>query len=342
MATNASAGAGTGGATLDSTIHETWDSAVTLLHGSTANHFVCCGFMVVSATFALVGILMMTAGIEVASSLMVVSMLFLLSQAFTIAKLSRDRYIANMAMSDPTVPKCMQVFLPTREYIAQVFVFFIVSLVSALYSLTQVVPFNSTWYPFGLLALIWLLVASLCLSKSVRDRRDANAWASTTDTHMKQTQMKHVLDVCSGSMEYHILVWLAFASALFFVMFFIWGGWIELALERKGFLSMCVVFSAISCFHMAKLVRDRGDPAKCAELRKQIPFQAMVAGSFALSILIPLVSICAMNLPNEQLLFLLVGQLMTLNTTLNVAKTVRDKQEMQNLREKMSVGGFIV
>jgi len=93
---------------------------------------------------------------------------------------------------------------------------------------------------------------------------------------------------------------------------------------------------------MAKLVRDRGDPAKCAELRKQIPFQAMVAGSFALSILIPLVSICAMNLPNEQLLFLLVGQLMTLNTTLNVAKTVRDKQEMQNLREKMSVGGFIV
>jgi len=93
---------------------------------------------------------------------------------------------------------------------------------------------------------------------------------------------------------------------------------------------------------MAKLVRDRSDPIKNEEMQKQLPFQAMVVGSFALSILIPLVSVCLMNLSNEQLLFLLVGQLMTSNTTLNVAKTVRDKQEMQKLREQLSVSGFIV
>merc|ERR1719235_2160274 len=118
-------------------------------------------------------------------------------------------------------------------------------------------------------------------------------------------------------------------------MVFIWNGWIHLALERKGFLSICVIFNASSCFHMAKLVRDRNDLTKLVELQKQLPFQAMVVASFALSLAIPIVSICMMNLEPEQTLFLLVGQFMTTNTTLNVAKTVRDKQEMQKLREEL-------
>jgi hypothetical protein len=322
-------------------IDRSWDAAVALLHGSQANHFLCCGSLVLSATFTVVGFVMMTEGHRIARNLMIVSMIFLLSQAFSVAKLSRDRYMAKMATSDPTVPKSWHVFLPTKAYIVQVLVFTAASLFSAVLSMMQI-QVNPSWYGFGFLALIWLLVASLCLSKSARDRRDANAWASATATHLKQLQMKHVLNVCAGSLEYRVLVWVAFISAICFFMVFTWAGWIELALERRGFLSICVLFHANSCFHMAKLVRDRGDPVKSAELQKQLPFQAMVIASFVISLMVPLVSICMMNLEAEKTLFLLVGQLMTTNTTLNVAKTVRDKQEMQKLHEQLSYGGFIV
>merc|ERR1712025_313025 len=187
-----------------------------------------------------------------------------------------------MAMSDSTVPRSMQIFLPTKEYVAQVIMFFAASLICAVFSLTQV-QVKPAWYGFGLLSLIWLLVASLCLSKSVRDRRDANAWALSTSTHVKQMQIKHVLNVCAGSLEYRVLVWVAFVTALFFIMFFIWAGWIELAIERRGLLSICIIFSVTSCFHIAKLVRDRADPAKYADLQKQLPYQAMIVASFTAS-----------------------------------------------------------
>merc|ERR1712134_246481 len=80
----------------------------------------------------------------------------------------------------------------------------------------------------------------------------------------------------------------------------IWAGWIELAIECKGLLSISIVFSVTSCFHMAKLVRDRADPAKYADLQKQLPYQAMIVASFAASLLIPLVAIFSMNLEKEK------------------------------------------
>merc|ERR1719313_1541391 len=99
---------------------------------------------------------MMTEGKRLAGNLLIISMVFLLSQAFTIAKLSRDRYMANMAMSDPTVPPSMKVFLPTKGYVAQVLFFSLASIAAAIYSLTEV-HVSASWYGFGLLALIWLL-----------------------------------------------------------------------------------------------------------------------------------------------------------------------------------------
>lgn len=322
-------------------IDQSWDSAVALLRGSKANFCLCCGAMVASAIFTVVGCQMMTSGDTVASNLMIVSMTFLVSQAFNVAKLSRDRYMARMALEDPSVPKSMHVFIPTKGYIAQTLAFTLASLVFAMYSLFAI-QVELAWSGFGILSLLWLLVASLCLSKAVRDRRDAFAWSSTSSTHIKQSQMKHVLNVCAGSLEYRVLVWVAFLGALCFMMIFIWTGWMELALERRAFLSICIIFHANSCFHMAKLVRDRADPAKLEDLQKNLPFQAMVVVSFGLSFMIPVGAICAMGLEAEQTLFLLVGQFMTMNTTLNVAKTVRDKQEMEKLRDQLSTGGFIV
>jgi len=49
-----------------------------------------------------------------------------------------------------------------------------------------------------------------------------------------------------------------------------------------------------------------------------------------------------MGLDEKQLLFQLTGQLMTTNTTLNLAKVVRDRLEMSKLREDLTNQGYVV
>merc|ERR1711924_51876 len=121
------------------------------------------------------------------------------------------------------------------------------------------------------------------------------------------------------------LVYVSFFAAIGFTLGFTWSSWMNMAIERRGFLSLGVIFHASSCFHMAKLGRARNDEFKLMELSKQVPYQIMVIASFLLSWLLPLVGVCMMGLDKEQLLFQLTGQLMTTNTTLSLAKVVRDK-----------------
>jgi len=246
-----------------------------------------------------------------------------------------------MALKDPTVPESMKVFVPTRAYHAQVVLFFLIAVGGCLYSLSEI-EVDSLWYGFGVLDLLWLLFAVFAFSKSVRDRHNAASWSKTIHTHAKQNQLRHVFQECAGTLEYRVLSLLAFLAALGFSLGFIWTSWMGLAIERRGFLSVGLIFHANSCFHMAKLVRDRNDPAKLEELSKQGPFQVMVIGSFLISWLIPLVGACLMSLGREQLLFQLTGQLMTTNTTLNLAKVVRDRLEIRKLREELTTQGHVI
>lgn len=109
----------------------------------------------------------------------------------------------------------------------------------------------------------------------------------------------------------------------------------DLVLERKSFLSLGLIFNATSCFHLAKLVRDRDQPEEIKRLQGQIAFQLMTAGSFAISLLVPLAAVCVMPLAGHQCLFLFVGQLMTANAAMNLAKLVRDRLEVRRLRAKI-------
>lgn len=249
--------------------------------------------------------------------------------------------MAAMALQDPTVPEPMKVFVPTRAYLAQVVFFFLISIGGCLYSFSEI-EVNSVWYGFGVLGLLWLLFASFCISKSVRDRHNAAAWSKTTHTHSKQNQLRQIFQECAGTLEYRALSLLAFFAALGFTVGFTWTSWMDLAIERRGFLNVGIIFHANSCFHMAKLVRDRQDHVKLVELSKQVPFQVMVIASFLLSWLIPLVGACVMGLGREQLLFQLTGQLMTTNTTLNLAKVVRDRLEIRKVREDLTTQGYVI
>merc|ERR1719401_898620 len=80
-----------------------------------------------------------------------------------------------------------------------------------------------------------------------------------------------------------------------------------LAVERKGYISGMVLWCLFSSFHLAKLVRDRGDPIKAKELKTQVPFQVLVVGSSVLSAGALIGGSCAMPLALRQRLFLITG-----------------------------------
>merc|ERR1712187_1048956 len=216
---------------------------------------------------------------------------------------------------------------------AQVFGFFLVSLAIAVYSLARL-RIKREWYGFAALSFLWVLVASLCLAKSVRDRQDTRNWESTAP-EKRVGQLQHILSICSGTLEYQVLVWASFPVAAILTLTWIWIGFplTELPVERKGFLTIALVFNAISCFHMAKLVRDRAIQAKARELAQQLPFQVMVVISFIGSLIIPVLALFVMPLKLEQRFFLCVGYLMTANSALNLAKLVRDNLEKKLIQQ---------
>merc|ERR1711907_779210 len=51
-----------------------------------------------------------------------------------------------------------------------------------------------------------------------------------------------------------------------------------LGIERKGFVVIAALFTMTSSFHLAKLIRDLGDPVLAAEVH--LPFVLLVVGSF--------------------------------------------------------------
>merc|ERR1712224_605442 len=207
--------------------------------------------------------------------------------------------------------------------------------IGAVYALARM-RVQQEWYGFASLGLLWVLVAALCLQKSVRDRRDANNYAAMPpETH--DAQLSDLMVVSGGTLEYRGLVWAAFPVALLVTLGWTWLGFPEAQrpMERKGFLSIALLFNAVSCFHIAKLVRDRASPTKKQELMKQTAFQVMVVLSFALSLLVEIVALIVMPLEAHQRLFLCVGQLMTANTALNLAKLVRDRFEIRTLQQSL-------
>merc|ERR1711953_1550787 len=156
---------------------------------------------------------------------------------------------------------------------------------------------------------------------------------ASLDPAAQSAQLQRVVDNSIGTLEYRMLVRASFAVSIIASLMWIWNS--DLVIERKGFLSLALLFNATAGFHIAKLFRDLKDTVKARELQSQTAFMLMVVSSFVVSLLVPVVAICVMPLEIQQRLFLLVGQLMTSNTCLNLAKMVRDLNEQRTLNEQL-------
>jgi len=324
---------------------QAFEEALAILRGTGANFVLCIATMLVSLASAVVGFLLMSANNTCARALMIMSIFFLVSQTFSVVKTVRDSKMASLLFdlrnpgdanqeNNPYVVE-YSFLLPTWHYKVEVGLTFLFSLGATIFSITQVDVVDPEWIGFTILTLIWVLQCALCLAKTVRDRKEAGTWQTTRREH-QEAQLPLVLSACTPTRLHQAMIWIAFPAALIFTLVWTWlPGSIDIPIERKGFLSLGLVFNASACFHMAKLARDRANPQKKLELSKQIPFQLMVTVSFVVSIVVPLVGLVVMPLTPEQRAFLIVGFLMCASSTMHLAKLVRDRQELVLLNEKL-------
>merc|ERR1712224_281817 len=164
------------------------------------------------------------------------------------------------------------------------------------------------------MSLLWSTVSALCLSKAVRDRSDA-AIATKLAAESHQDNLHEMLDRCKGTLEYRVFVWISAVVAVALMLGMMWT-WEEeiMVLERKGFISVCVLWCEASFFHLAKLVRDRADPDKAKELQPQRAFQALVVLSSVGSFCVLLGGILFMPLDLPKKFYLAVGSGFMLST----------------------------
>merc|ERR1711903_386460 len=127
-----------------------------------------------------------------------------------------------------------------------------------------------------------------------------------------ETRLQHILSTCSGTMELRAALWFGAVASVLLMLGTMWS-WSEdvLAAERKGYFSGMVVFSLVSSFHLAKLVRDRADPIKMKELNNQIPYQALIVVSSVLAYGALLAGALVMPLSIDHRLFVLTGSCFT-------------------------------
>ena len=103
-------------------------------------------------------------------------------------------------------------------------------------------------------------------------------------------------------------------------------------MQNKGFVAMAALFMMNCSFHLAKLIRDLGDPVMAA--RAHLSFQALVYGSFVVSVIFGIVGVYLMNIPDPKKRFIINGLCFIVCQSLALAKLTRDKNECTILMKK--------
>lgn len=307
----------------------TFERALELLRGSDANFGLCCVSTALSLLAAGVGIISMEQDKEVRSDTARMtqifafqSIVFLLSQGFTVAKSLRDYHLGSLdSMADVK---------PSNAYMVQVMLFFVLALVCSFYSLVAL-AISPEWQAFFAMIILWLMLNVLCLSKAIRDRHEASTFGGLP-LHSQASRLQHIWAMSNGTKEYMAMLWLSAIASVSLMLGIMWS-WSDqiLVVERKAYISGMILWSLVSSFHLAKLVRDRADPLKSKELKTQLPFQVLIVASSVLSLAALLGGAFFMPLELRQRLFLLTGTCFTTTSAFYLAKHVRDRLEVKAL-----------
>jgi len=108
-----------------------------------------------------------------------------------------------------------------------------------------------------------------------------------------------------------------------------------LNIERKGFIGIAALFTSTSAFHLAKLVRDLGDPVLAKEVHA--PFVLLVVVSFLVACVLGVGGVQMMPIPAPQQRFITTCLLFTIAQTQSLAKAARDSHEVGKITSAMGV-----
>jgi hypothetical protein len=306
-------------------------AATQLLRGTDTNLAICALSMGLSVLFSLVGVALMTVGdvsswtSEKTSALQ--SLAFLLAQSFTLSRVARDFWCF----------KVTERGRPSAVYFGVVSLLFLVALGFACFSLVTL-DASLEWSCLDAVALAWIVVSVMCLSKAVRDRADAAAFAARAISSSCMDHEDVLSELCAsvrGTVEYRVCVWSGALVAVCLMLCLTWS-WGDLTLDRKGFISICAIWCETSCFHFAKLVRDRADSAKADDLKLQLPYQVLVSVSLFGSVAVLVGAAAAIPVDVSKRLFLWAASGFLVTSTAFLAKHVRDQQELVKLQVAIS------
>jgi hypothetical protein len=219
---------------------------------------------------------------------------------------------------------------PTTSYAAQTILFYVIALLSA-GSAVASVEMDGQWRGVIVMLLVWITSASMHLAKTMRDTRDADLWMKL-EKDKRPYRTEYITNLSRGTISYQVLVWLSFIISTGVTLGWMWT-WDEdvISLPGKGFFSVCFIFAVVSCFHFAKLVRDRNDPIEKLKLAKNPAFQFLTVVSFVASVGMTLVGCFMFEARNEQTMFVFAGFSYAVTSSLALAKLVRDKIESSTL-----------
>ena len=127
-----------------------------------------------------------------------------------------------------------------------------------------------------------MLITTLSLAKYVRDRADATI-LERVNFRDGQARYEKIMAVSRGSVGNTVVVIVGLVAAVVTTI----GGAFSmdnevLSMQDKGFVLIAALFMMNTAFHLAKLVRDLGDPALEKELH--MPFRFLVVGSFLVAL----------------------------------------------------------
>lgn len=248
-----------------------------------------------------------------------VSQLYSISAAFTLAKTVRDRQQSGM----PFIPFIAEnTVRGSRVWFVQVVVSFVVAVCFSLYFLWS--GHVDGDYGLALMGAAYMITATLNLAKTTRDGFDAIAFQRAVNSDMLENEklLRCVVEVAEGTRG-HALT--AGVGLLLSVVVVQTGAWMLPGLNafHRAFVSLGVLFVAASTANAAKLVRDQDDLVLRERLTRTYIWSTWFF--FVVSISGTVAGIASMPASGAVLRILILGCAFLLSTILTLSKVARDK-----------------
>lgn len=295
-----------------------FQAAMALLRPSPGHYIQVWVSFLVSAGMTTEGILRMKEIAPAEKRFALLGLAFLTSQAFTLAKTTRDRATAAL----PKAPVGAEFLRGTGAWSMQVWTSFAVALGSAFYGAWRIETSVANKAFLGL-GQIFTLTSVLSLAKTLRDRVDVDTWQT-----QGEAQQENLLAVAYGTRANQVQVWVAFGLSIVATL----GGLLvqPMAAERRGFLRMGLLFITASALHLAKAVRDCASPARAPGL----PAMGLCVASLLVSTGTTFAGLVRMPLSADTKRFVALGMAFALSAAFNLAKLVRDGEELKRLTNR--------